>query len=234
MFSARWYEIVYPSCHQAHQAIQASVVKHTTSFFVMVCMHSMGNASSRSPRSRSPALAASSPRGPRSPTYSFESERPSSPTPPPSEAEPEAKAAKAEPEYDGDDSSCESSWHSEDAEREIRRELFGVSPAESPGDPTEYADTLTPWSLPSSLYPDSDAGVFTVSDSDWLPDSSDDDDWLLRPVPPMPSSLMPMTPPPPPPVQLVVSSSARALNITFNNCASASVIVHNHGGSVSD
>jgi hypothetical protein len=31
-------------------------------------------------------------------------------------------------------------------------------------------------------------------------------------------------------VQLVVSSSAPVLNITFNNCASASVIVHNHDG----
>ena len=189
-------------------------------------MGSMGNDApcSRSLRSRSPARASTAPASQEtasqaSPTYSFESERPTSPTPPPSEAEPKAAAEEAEPEavYD---SSCESSWERHCKRRQTQRlqeeidwklaeerELFG-----SPSDRSDASgDTLPPMSLPSSLE-----------------SCSDDDVLLRRPVPPMPSSLM--APPPPPPVQLVVSSSAPVLNITFHNCASASVTVHNHYG----
>ena len=145
-----------------------------------------------------------------SPTYSFESERPTTPEPP-------AEAAEDAKSYD---SSCESSWERHCKRRQTQRlqeeidwklaeerELFG-----SPSDRSDASgDTLPPMSLPSSLE-----------------SCSDDDVLLRRPVPPMPSSLM--APPPPPPVQLVVSSSAPVLNITFNNCASASVTVHNHYG----
>ena len=207
-------------------------------------MGSMGNDApcSRSPRSRSPARASTAPASQEtasqaSPTYSFESERPTSPTPPPSEAEAKAAAEEAEPEavYD---SSCESSWERhcqrrqthrlleeidlEADDSELERELFGGSIVElSPGARScASGDTLTPMSLPSSLLADSQ-------------ESCSDDDWLLslrRPVPPMPSLRMAPPLPPPPPVQLVVSSSAPVLNITFNNCASASVIVHNHDG----
>ena len=97
---------------------------------------------------------------------------------------------------------------SSDSEPAEERELFG-----SPSDWSDASgDTLPPMSLPLSLE-----------------SCSDDDVLLRRPMPTMPSSLM-APPPPPPPVQLVVSSSAPVLNITFNNCASASVTVHNHDG----
>ena len=161
-------------------------------------------------RSRSPARAscpASTPPASQeaasqaSPTYSFESERPTTPEPP-------AEAAEDAKPYD---SSCEKKLSPCREEYEIdlalaeERELFG-----SPSDRSDASgDTLPPMSLASSLE-----------------SCSDDDVLLRRPMPPMPSSLM-APPPPPPPVQLVVSSSAPVLNITFNNCAAASVTVHN-------
>ena len=167
-------------------------------------------------RSRSPARASSpASTAPASqeaasqafPTYySFKSEQPTTPEPP-------AEAAEDAKSYDSSScekmlSPCREEEYEIDLELAEERELFG-----SPSDRSDASgDTLPPMSLPSSLE-----------------SCSDDDVLLRRPVPPMPSSLM-APPPPPPPVQLVVSSSAPVLNITFNNCASASVTVHNHYG----
>ena len=165
-------------------------------------------------RSRSPARAscpASTPPASQeaasqaSPTYSFESERPTTPEPP-------AEAAEDAKPYD---SSCEKKLSPCREEYEIdlelaeERELFG-----SPSDRSDASgDTLPPMSLPSSLFA-------SPADSQ---ESRPDDDVLLR------RSVPPVAPPPPPPV-IIVSASAPALNITFNNCASAAVIVRNHVG----
>ena len=207
-------------------------------YLMLVCMvgasvaRDSGRSRSRSPASQEAPAAPKTPPTPSNPVYSFESEHPSSPeaeSPPesPTEAEAEAEAkeagrrhtqravcellgdsrGRAEAETIDLDLDRPEDFREAEAEAREERELFGSDESDASG------DTLPPMSLPSSLFA-------SPADSQ---ESRPDDDVLLR------RSVPPVAPPPPPPV-IIVSASAPALNITFNNCASAAVIVRNHVG----